>query len=474
MRALILYPMNALVNDQIARLRRLFGDQRLSEWFDRHYGRHPFFGAYTSRTPYAGMRDDKRDQQFVAPLVAHYLKLIQLATIHGPHSYEAQLINDLQQRGRWPAKDLIAFFGKPDTMWKNRFLTQPGDRELLTRHEMHERCPDILVTNYSMLEYMLLRPIERSMFEQTRHWLAAHPANELILVIDEAHLYRGTAGAEVAYLIRRLQTRLGIERDRMRCILTSASFGANAAIADEVIAFAAQLTGSLHTRRFQFVQGVYESRPPARTGTAQEGTALAAFQQQRFTHRAIDRAAAIAELARLAEALQWPPLPTDHDDAALRAYLYQQCYGFGPLETLIAASAGRAMSLDALAQQMFPTLALATARRATETLLHLGTYAHNGQRPLVQTRLHVLFRGLPSLWASSILIVRRVSLLPILDRCLDVCLPSPAPIVIVAAECMNSSFTGPVARLSYGCSALAGKPTSIGTKPAAGYAGQPR
>lgn len=42
MRALILYPMNALVNDQIARLQRLFGDQRLSEWFDRHYGRHPY------------------------------------------------------------------------------------------------------------------------------------------------------------------------------------------------------------------------------------------------------------------------------------------------------------------------------------------------------------------------------------------------------------------------------------------------
>ena len=75
----------------------------------------------------------------------------------------------LRQRGKWPAKpDLIAWYGKKSTRWKDaktgefkRCVTLPGDPELLTRHEVHAAPPDVLVTNYSMLEYMLMRPLER-------------------------------------------------------------------------------------------------------------------------------------------------------------------------------------------------------------------------------------------------------------------------------------------------------------------------
>ncbi len=71
-----------------------------------------------------------------------------------------------------------------------------------------------------MLEYMLMRPIERNIFEQTKEWLKADEMNELILVLDEAHMYRGAGGAEIALLIRRLCALLDIPRERMRCILT--------------------------------------------------------------------------------------------------------------------------------------------------------------------------------------------------------------------------------------------------------------
>ena len=40
----------------------------------------------------------------------------------------------------------------------------------MTRHEIQNRCPELLITNYSMLEYMLMRPIERNIFEQTKEW----------------------------------------------------------------------------------------------------------------------------------------------------------------------------------------------------------------------------------------------------------------------------------------------------------------
>ena len=93
------------------------------------------------------------------------------------------------------------------------------------RWDMHEAPPDILVTNYAMLEYMLLRPIERPMWEATREWLAQSSSHCVTLVLDEAHMYTGARGSEVAYLLRRLYDRLGITQRQLRCVATSASLG---------------------------------------------------------------------------------------------------------------------------------------------------------------------------------------------------------------------------------------------------------
>ena len=400
-RAMLLYPMNALVSDQIARLRRLFGDERLSNLFRSRYGRHPRFGMYTSRTPYAGQRDPKRDAKNVEPLLRYYLDLQETAERDGPGSTSAQLVQELHARGRWPAKDLVRFCGQG--RWEQRLQTQPDDRELLTRHEMHQECPDILVTNYSMLEYMLMRPIERSMFEQTREWLVSNPANQLILVVDEAHLYRGTAGAEVAHLIRRLQSRLGIPRERLRCILTSASLGSKDTIAIEAPKFAEALTGAFTpgSRSFQLIRGYPEPRPAVRPGTTAEAEALAAFDQLAFTQKTEAFDTAVTAIRKLATGLGWPTLPStvQSDEQAVRAYIYTQLYGYGPIELLIHTSTGKATSLPTLTQTLFPHVGEEQAHRATETLLTLGTYAHDGQRPLLQTRVHLMFRGLPSLWA---------------------------------------------------------------------------
>ena len=50
--------------------------------------------------------------------------------------------------------------------------------------------PDVMVTNYSMLEYMLVRPLEHRFWKDTSKWLE-NEGNRLLLVIDEAHLYQG-------------------------------------------------------------------------------------------------------------------------------------------------------------------------------------------------------------------------------------------------------------------------------------------
>src|SRR6202000_442093 len=134
---------------------------------------------------------------------------------------------------KWPAKpDLLAWYGKPSSRWQDsktkafkRCVSLPHDQELFTRHEVQEAPPDVLVTNYSMLEYMLMRPLERGIFDDTRDWLKANRGETLMLVMDEAHLYRGGGGSEVAPLIRRLTERLEISPGRVQAICATASFG---------------------------------------------------------------------------------------------------------------------------------------------------------------------------------------------------------------------------------------------------------
>src|SRR5829696_1018624 len=90
-----------------------------------------------------------------------------------------------------------------------------------------------------MLEYMLLRPIERQIFADTRAFFETNLDEKFFLILDEAHLYRGANGTEVAYLVRRLLDRLGLPASRVVFIATSASFSNT----DAAATFVAGLTG---------------------------------------------------------------------------------------------------------------------------------------------------------------------------------------------------------------------------------------
>ncbi|WP_176237458.1 DEAD/DEAH box helicase, partial [Candidatus Hakubella thermalkaliphila] len=120
---------------------------------------------------------------------------------------------------------------------------RPDGPEMLCRWNMQAAPPDILLTNYSMLEYMLVRPIEAPIFEQTKEWLAASRQHILTLVLDEAHTYTGARGTEVAYLIRRLFERLEVGPEQVRCIATSASLGETEEALRRVRHFASELFG---------------------------------------------------------------------------------------------------------------------------------------------------------------------------------------------------------------------------------------
>ena len=95
---------------------------------------------------------------------------------------------------------------------------------LLTSIRNRGGTPDVMVTNYSMLEYMLVRPLEHRFWQDTASWLEKD-GNRLLLIIDEAHLYQGAMGTEVSMLIQRLRSVLGVEEDKFQFIMTSASLG---------------------------------------------------------------------------------------------------------------------------------------------------------------------------------------------------------------------------------------------------------
>ena len=152
-RAMLLYPMNALANDQIKRLRDV-----LRSFPEINFGR--FVG-------------DTRDT-----------------------------------------------FREAVEIHRARFGEDPLFNELISRDRIRERPPHILLTNYAMLEYLLLRPADTSLFDGPtgRHWR--------FIVLDEVHVYSGAQGAEVAMLLRRVRDRVnGSERGRIQYMGTSATLG---------------------------------------------------------------------------------------------------------------------------------------------------------------------------------------------------------------------------------------------------------
>ena len=398
MRALVLYPMNALVNDQLGRLRGLFGDPRIVKLFKDWAGRPPRFARYTSRTPYAGIRTAKKDSVKLKAFDDFYADIQHSAqTGKSEEQKEAQrLLQDLKEHGKWPAKpDMAAWLGEKGSRWHNpkteefqRAVTLPDDSELLTRHEVQVAPPDLLVTNYSMLEYMLMRPIERPIFDKTREWLESSPDEKFLVVLDEAHLYRGAAGAEVGLLLRRLRDRLGIPAERFQVICATASFKDH----NYAPRFGAQLSGN-PANTFISVTGSLDLRPHTTPGADLDADVLASVNLQRFYET-------ITNSERLA--CIHPLLDHRHvkNSYTSEVALYHALADFGPMGLLINLTMEQAMPIAELGKELFPTAAPKKSDLAVTALMALGSVARLEPHipGLLPCRVHNFFRGLPGLW----------------------------------------------------------------------------
>jgi len=230
-RALILYPLNALVEDQMRRLRMTLDSPAVHEWMDEERGgNRMLFGRYTGLTPVSG-----------EPSKNNALSKLRVAMKQADDAWE-QVERVLEQPG-------------VDEEIRYHFANIYGG-EMWSRWDMQETPPDILITNYSMLNIMLMREIEAPIFERTREWLEQDKENAFFLVVDELHSYRGTSGTEIAYVLRLVLDRLGLSPDseQLRIMATSASL-----VEDSK---STQFLGEFFGRndRFELIQG--EQTPP--------------------------------------------------------------------------------------------------------------------------------------------------------------------------------------------------------------------
>ncbi|MCF0257505.1 MAG: DEAD/DEAH box helicase, partial [Bacteroides heparinolyticus] len=267
-RALIMYPMNALVADQVARLRKALDSDSVRNFLDNHLAHNNnnpshriFFGQYNGETIGGGKTIDdynvlEKEQAFrkvadqIKKIVNGYSSLC--TYIRDKKAVADNAIGTPQESESNAAynKAKAAEYIAP------RLKTGKITAEMITRWDMQEYPPDILITNYSMLSIMMMRHTESEMIRKTKDWFSApgHPERVFHLVIDELHLYRNTSGTEIAYLIRQFLESIGvpptipkdgqrIPNPKLRILASSASLGDDQATED----FARQFFGVYYT-----------------------------------------------------------------------------------------------------------------------------------------------------------------------------------------------------------------------------------
>ncbi|KQS20849.1 DEAD/DEAH box helicase [Frigoribacterium sp. Leaf186] len=331
-RAIVLYPMNALVDDQLIRLRRALDSDEVRAWLDEHRNGHRFyFGRYTGATPVTGTRTN-------GLRVRELAKYLQATEARGDR-----------------ARELAGQLGDDDLQY---FVPRLDGAEMRSRWDMVDAPPDILITNYSMLNVMLLRDRDTNFFESTRRWLK-NPANRFTLVVDELHTYRGTAGSEVAYLLRRLKRRLGLDEhpEQFRVLAASASLDAQRD-QDYLHQFFDAKPGT-----FEFIEGtnkVPSSQSPVST---KDPAAIAALPAGEAAVEA--RAAGVVE----------------------------------SLRTALHADKGGAKRLGDVASAMFPDAEPDVSRAAVARVLE--GLAAEPEESDPKLRAHLFFRNVAGMWACS-------------------------------------------------------------------------
>ncbi len=378
-RALVVYPMNALVEDQLSRLRRALDSPAARAWLAANRpGNRIYVGRYTGLTPVPG-------HEYRAP------------TQRGTRSPDSNRIEKLaaamtaSERAAAVAEAYATQPGKEDVRY---FFPRLDGAEMRSRWDMQDAPPDILITNFSMLSIMLMRDADAPVFELTREWLK-RDGSVFHLIVDELHLYRGTAGTEVAYLLRLLLHRLGLEpgHPKLKILASSASLEADDA---DSLRFLEEFFGQ-PWQPDQIVPGYPAPLPAAPPGALDP----APFAELADAVDAAKPEVLEAACGRAAAALGAAPGGAGAD--LLAAAMAGRADELADRMTRACASGGevRAVPLTSFAEELFGDTP--SARAAARGLLYargvvdaVGVAAN-----LPSFRLHWFFRNVEGLWGCT-------------------------------------------------------------------------
>ena len=369
-RAFILYPMNALVEDQLSRLRAAFDSPQARQWLDDHrVGNRFYCGRYNSSTPVPGHEYQPTgivNRRNFNKLVESLRKSEDAAKAAAKHA----LNNDDPE---------VRYF----------FPTLDGG-EMRSRWDMQDHPPDILITNFSMLSVMLMRNADDAIFAKTREWLKQDDS-VFHLIVDELHLHRGTAGTEVAYLIRLLLLRLGLTPNspKLRILGSSASLNPND---PDSVSFLSEFFGN-DWESSQIIPG----HPAQSVGPDPVGhLPIAPFIAVTNTPDLADDTAAL-------ECLQGAGVFPNQEFHTVEDLLESPSWRTSQrmLSACAVGNETRATNLDSFGRRLFGDEHDAeTIRIATQGLLKLRSLCDNSVR-LPSFRMHWFFRNIEGLWGCT-------------------------------------------------------------------------
>ncbi|MHA6692286.1 DEAD/DEAH box helicase [Devosia sp. A449] len=334
-RAILVYPLNALANDQLSRIAKLLfsdlGDPGIT------------LGRYTGQVKSRATRAEE---------------VTRLRT----------------------SSSFVESFGEEADV---------PDNWLLSRSEMRASPPHILITNYAMLEHILLLPTNRQLLmgAQLRR-----------VVLDEIHTYAGAQAIEVAFLLRRLKEHLNLQDGHLRCVGTSASLDPKRK--EELADFASRLFGEDFDGERSVITSARMPHPSLVSTTARSSVSPSQWVRAgRLVEAAReatqnDTPMSVQDWNFEADLLSLPELKLE-DAPSIGDALIKRLAGLEETHSLAQRLEGGAIAIEALAAELFP-LAGEEAVQALIGLISVGVLAVSSDSsvfPLLPARYHLISRA---------------------------------------------------------------------------------